>query len=321
MTRKIAAVVAVLALAAVALLVWSQRRHVPAKVSGLIEADDIRVGSRVGGRVQKVPVVEGQQVKAGDVLVALEPYDLLERRAQAQAQLAELQAKLQQLEHGPRPQEITVAEQRLKSANAELELAQSTYKRVKPNFEKGAASADEMERAEKELKAANASVGEREAELALLKAGTREEEIAQATAAVKAATAALAAIEKQIEELIVRAPSDAVVESVDLQPGDLVAASAPVLSLVDLSNLWVRAYIPENRLNLASNQKLFVTVDSFPGKRFAGHVSFVARQAEFTPNNVQTIEERSKQVFRIKVTLDEGKDVLRPGMAADVWLE
>ena len=101
----------------------------------------------------------------------------------------------------------------------------------------------------------------------------------------------------------------------------MAAANAPALSLMDLGNLWVRAYVPENHLNLQNGQKLSVTVDSFPGRKFAGHVSFVARQAEFTPNNVQTPEERSKQVFRVKVTLDEGLDVLRPGMAADVWLE
>ena len=320
MARKIVAVI-VLAVVAVGLLVWSQRRHAPTKVSGLIEADEIRVGSRVGGRVSKVPAIEGQHVKAGDVLVALEPYDLLERRAQAKAQLAELQARLQELEHGPRPEEITAAEKRVNAARAELDLAQVTFNRVKSSYQGNAASAQEMDRAEQELKSATANLGQREAELALLKAGTRSEQIAQAQASIQSSTAALAAIQRQIDELTVQAPVDATVESLDLQPGDMVAPNAPMLSLVDMSNLWVRAYVPENRLNLSNGQKLSISVDSFPQKRFAGHVSFVARQAEFTPNNVQTPEERSKQVFRIKVTLDEGLDVLRPGMAADVWLE
>ena len=90
---------------------------------------------------------------------------------------------------------------------------------------------------------------------------------------------------------------------------------------MDGERLWVRAYVPENHLNIQMGHKVWVTVDSFPQRRFAGHVSFVSRQAEFTPGNVQTPEERSKQVFRIKVLLDEGTNVLRPGMAADVWLE
>jgi len=99
-----------------------------------------------------------------------------------------------------------------------------------------------------------------------------------------------------------------------------VPPNAPVVSMLDLGTLWVRAYVPENRLDLALGQRVVVTVDSFPGREFAGHVSFVARQAEFTPGNVQTPEERSKQVFRIKVEIDEGRDQLRPGMIADVWL-
>jgi multidrug resistance efflux pump len=90
---------------------------------------------------------------------------------------------------------------------------------------------------------------------------------------------------------------------------------------MDTSELWVRAYLPENHLDVQVGQKVAVSVDSFPGRRFDAHISYVARQAEFTPGNVQTPEERSKQVFRIKVTLDSGLQELRPGMAADVWLE
>jgi HlyD family secretion protein len=315
------ALVVVVACLGVILLVWSQHRHEALKVSGLIEADEIRLGSRVGGRVLRVLAVEGQRVKADEVLVELAPYDLLERRAQAKATVAELSAKLDELKHGPRAQEIAAAEARLRFATAEMELAQATFNRMKPSFEKNAVSAEEMDRAEKELKAATANLGQRQAELDLLKAGTRPEAIAQAEAAVQAAVAAGAAIDRQIEELTIKAPAEALVESLDLQPGDMAAPNAPVLSLAAVNNLWVRAYVPENHLNVSNGQKLSVSVDSFPRKRFWGHVSFVARQAEFTPNNVQTPEERSKQVFRIKVTLDEGLDVLRPGMSADVWLE
>jgi multidrug resistance efflux pump len=106
-----------------------------------------------------------------------------------------------------------------------------------------------------------------------------------------------------------------------LQPGDLVFANAPAVSLIDMQRVWVRAYVPEDRLDLALGDRLPVTVDSYPGKRFTGEITFISRQAEFTPSNVQTPEERSKQVFRVKVTLVDGLDQLRPGMAADVWLE
>jgi multidrug resistance efflux pump len=172
-----------------------------------------------------------------------------------------------------------------------------------------------------EIAQAQAALDEATAAADLAEHGYRAEDVAQAKASVDQAQAALAVIAKQLDELSVKSPVNGRIESVELRPGDIVGPNAPVLSILDNSELWVRAYVPENRLNLAIGKKLSVTVDSFPNRKFAGHVSFVARQAEFTPNNVQTPEERSKQVFRIKVTMDEGLDVLRPGMAADVWLE
>jgi RND family efflux transporter MFP subunit len=268
MLLRILAILFVAALLAGAVY-YSQLRSEPLKVSGFIEADEIRVGSRVGGRVLRVPATEGQPVKVGDVLIELEPYDLNERRAEAVA--------------------------RIEQARAQQQLAQLTFDRIKPAYERAAASKEEMDKAAAELNYAKATVA--------------------------AAEANVKALDQQIAELVVHAPVKGVVEAVDLQPGDLAAANAPVLSLMDTSNLWVRAYLPENHMDVTTGRKVLVTVDSFPDRKFNGHVSFVARQAEFTPGNVQTPEERSKQVFRIKVTLDERLDVLRPGMSADVWLD
>jgi multidrug resistance efflux pump len=212
---------------------------------------------------------------------------------------------------------------------------------------RNAATKEELDEAVTALRVARASLEVRQQELGLLREGTRPEqieaaraqleeasqawllrkngfrpeEIAEAKAGVEASHAALQAVEQQLAELNVVAPLDAMVEAVDLRPGDMISPNAPVLSLMDSSRLWVRAYVPENRLDLSIDQPLWVTVDSYPETRFRGHVTFVARQAEFTPSNVQTPEERSKQVFRIHVTLDEGLDRLRPGMSADVWLD
>lgn len=105
----------------------------------------------------------------------------------------------------------------------------------------------------------------------------------------------------------------------ELRPGDLVGAGAPVMSMFDTSELWVRSYLPAD-VHLVVGQELPVTVDGFRDERFRGEVTFIASEAEFTPMNVQTPEDRAKQVFRIKVMLREGFDRLRPGMLADVWL-
>lgn len=361
------------ALVLIGLLLWSQLRVTPRKVSGTIEADEIRLGSRVGGRVAEVLTDEGETVRRGQILVRLEPYDLesLEQEAvaalaarqatvdkltagfrpeeiaQAEATRDQAAAKLELLRNGPRKEEIEAARGRKEIAAAEYSLAEQNYARAKNLQQENAISRQEVETLEQKLESARSMRLVRNEELALLEAGTREEEIRQAEAELAKATAAwelmqrgyraeeieeakaardstqaqLAAIRQRLAELEIRSPVDGVIDAMELQPGDLVAPSAPVLSLVDTSRLWVRAYVPENELGLRLGEELDVTVDSFPKERFLGKLSFIARRAEFTPSNVQTPEERSKQVFRVKVTLTEGLDRLRPGMAADVWLD
>lgn len=372
MIRRVVVVVAVIALLAAALQ-YSQRRPSSAIISGFIEADEIRLGSRVGGRVQKVLVVEGERVTAGQLLVELEPFDLRERRAQADAEwsrqaaryeelksgfreedlaqararLAQAEAQLEQLVNGPRPQELQAAQAEVDFAQSELTLAEENRTRTRALKASGSITQEVYDRAERLFDGAAARLRARREQLALLEEGTRAEELAaararvaeataardlllngfrpqeieQAHAAARAAESARDAIDRQIAELQVFAPTSGTVDALELQPGDLVAANAPVVSIVATGRLWVRTYAPENRLNLQVGQSLPVTVDSYPGEVFAGEVSFIARQAEFTPHNVQTPEERSQQVFRIKVLLHEPEGRLRPGMAADVWLE
>jgi HlyD family secretion protein len=371
MIKRVIPVILVAA-ALVAAIFYSQYRPVPDRVSGFIEADEIRLGSRVGGRVAKVEIEEGQRVKAGDTLIQLEPFDLLaeqkraaatlaaneaelkrleaglrpEEIAQAQARYEQLQAALDEQVAGPRKEEIDAAAARLRMAEAQQQLARETYRRVSQLATTNAASPQDLDQATESLGVAEGSVAATLEELNLLKAGTREEairaakaqaeearqawelakagfrkeDVEKAAAARDAAQASLEAIERRIDELTIRSPVDGVVEALDLQPGDLAGAAAPVLSIMDVSRMWVRAYVPENRLDLKVGQKIRLAVDSFPDETFAGEVTFISRQAEFTPSNIQTPEERVKQVFRIKVELREGLDKLRPGMAADVWL-
>ncbi|MFO0903532.1 MAG: efflux RND transporter periplasmic adaptor subunit [Pirellulales bacterium] len=374
MWKRVVAV-AVVATILIAALLIGQQRPGPLKVSGFLESDEIRVGSRLGGRVAQVLVEEGATVDKDAVLLRLEAFDLGQRLEEAEAEregrradLARLQKgfreeevaqaaarkerlkqKLDALEAGPRKEEIEAARARQRLALAQFERAKIAHERNVnlASKDNSVISRDALDRSMEELRVAEAQKDVRDQELRLLEEGTRAEDkaaaraelaeadaawrlayngsrpedIERAAAAVKAAEAAVEAIKVQQGELAVRAPSAGVVDAIDLQPGDLVPPNAPVLSLVDARRLWVRAYVPENRLQLKLGQSLAVTVDSYPGEKFMGEVTFIARQAEFTPGNVQTPEERSKQVFRIKVTLREGLDRLRPGMAADVWLE
>ncbi len=371
--RTILAIVVVAALGVLAWLIYQNRHVPPLVVSGFIEADEIRVGSRVGGRVAEVSAQEGDAVAAGAPLFRIEPFDLKSKLVQAQGELAaakadhsrlqagfrseelqqakarrdRLDATLSKLVAGPRPREIEIARDKLQVALANLQLAEVQHKRMAETAAGGSTSQSELDRANRELKSAQAQHQSAENDLKLLEEGTRAEEIAEARASLAEADAALklieagyrkedidqsaaraaaaeaqvATIQVQLDELNVKAPTTCVVEAVDLRPGDLIAANAPALALLDTSRLWVRTYIPEARLGrLKLGQHVPIRVDGFPDRRFQGTITFLATSAEFTPRNVQTPEQRSKQVFRAKISLEPSTD-LRVGVMADVLLD
>lgn len=343
-------------------------------ISGIIEADDIHVGSKVGGRVLKVVAREGQTVKAGEVLVLLEPHELDASLAEAQAGMRQAEAKyalliagfrkeeieqaeaavkqaeaeVDQLVSGPRKEEIQQAAADWMAAKAQAENSRKLYQRVeglsqrdliaKQDLDDAQAKADEFDQKMKaarerydlllagtrkeEVERARQRLAEAEAKLRQLRSGFRKEEIAQAKSEVEGARARVQLMRAQLDETVVKAPVDAVVEVLDLEPGDLVAAGKPVATLLRIGSLWVRAYLPEEKLGfIQSGLKVSVRVDSFPAKNFSAVVRRVHRQAEFTPGNVQTHEERVLQVFQTEVVIDDPDHVLRPGMNADVTIE
>jgi multidrug resistance efflux pump len=297
----------------------SQTRAQDFHVSGFLEADEIAVGSRVGGRVARVHAQEGSAVEAGAVLLALEPLDLLERHAREAAEAAALEARVAALQAGPRVQEIEAARARLEAARAAVTLAELEEERTRALVQDAVRSQEALDRNRAELDSARADERAQSEELGLLEEGTRPEDLAEAEAELAAARAERAALERALEELVVRAPLSATVEACDLQPGDLVAADAPMAVLRAQGELYVRAYVPQDRLTFTVGAPAEVGVDAFPGRRFAAEVTYVAPRGEFTPSNVQTPEERSQVVVRVRLRLREGANELRPGVAADVW--
>lgn len=280
----------------------------PAKnsfVSGTIETDEVRVASRYGGRVEKILPEEGQSLKKGDLIVELAAEELKARRDQMAAQLAEWEA-------GPRKEELEEAKQSWNALEAQLEQAQSDAQRADQLFKENTISPAEHDRALTQASMMQKNAAAAKSRYDLLLAGTRPEKLAQARAQ-------LAEIDVQISEMKIAAPSDCVVEVISVKPGDVVAANRELATLLLPQHLWVRVYVPEPWLgNIQLGQKVAVHVDSDPNREFSGVVEQIAREAEFTPRNVQTVGERVKQVFGIKVRLDNSEGKMRAGMAADV---
>jgi multidrug resistance efflux pump len=369
---KRSAAVAIVVVVVVAGVAWwhvngGSRHEIAA--GGYVEAEQIQVGSKLGGRVVEVRVDEGTAVEANQVLVVLETHEvqaqLDEARAdhtKANARLAELRAgarpeeidqaaarvdrikeKLVMLQRGPRPQEIEQARLLFERSRAEYENASAVFQRQVGLAERNATSQETLDTARKamevalrvmdadrqkydlikegnrpeEIAMAKHELEEAESAHELVRKGPRTQEIEQAEAALVAAAARVRRLDVLLQEGTVKAPLPSIVEAFDLQPGDLVAPGAPIATLVRKDQLWVRAFVAETDLGLvADNQRVSVTVDSFPGRRFTGTVLRVNRIAEFTPRNVQTYKERQDMMFPLKIRVDDPDGVLRPGMAA-----
>jgi multidrug resistance efflux pump len=327
--------------------------------SGTVEARNIRVGSKIGGRIDKVLVREGDSVEAGQVLITFDDKEL-------QASLAQSRAASEKATRGFRPEEIEEARAAAAQAKADYELRRNGYRQEDIDAAQAdldRANADEVrahldaqrydELAKKDLvskqqqdtadaawKMAVALKQNAQHKLAELKSGYRPEEIAASEARyhqaqatlekfergnrhedIAAARAALDLDEARYRERQVVAPSNATVEVLDIRPGDLIAPNVPIATLLERDQIYVRIYIPETQIGqIHLGQKADVRVDSFPNQVFSGVVEQINQQAEFLPRNVQTREERVHQVFGIKVRIEDSSHRVRAGMAADVKL-
>jgi HlyD family secretion protein len=307
---------------------------VPAsRASGYVEATDVRVAAEVGGRLLEVPVSEGDRVARGDRIARIDTADAELALRRARAERDQAQAQLALLRAGSRVEDIRQAQSQLQAAQADVTAAQA---------DASAAGAD-VERFENLLRANAGSVKQRDDAVtrrdvaaarvrgaqdraqaaadavARLKAGARPQEIAAADARVAAIDAQIATIEKNVADAVVTAPTAGVVTSKILHGGEMVAPHAPIVVITDLDHAWANLYVGEPLVpQLTIGQAATLVTDA--GQHIGGTITFISPKAEFTPRNVQTAEERSKLVYRIKVTADNRDGVLKPGMPVEADL-
>jgi HlyD family secretion protein len=253
-------------------------------VSGTIEVDEAHVGPRSGGRVEKIFAQEGDRLHEGQIIVQLEAPELRARRDLAAAQ-------------------IDTAIHNADAQAAQLDYMRDNAKREKDLLQRKVVSPNEAQQADSAARA-------------------QEKNVDAARTQVAQMRAQLADIDAQLAEMQVVSPSDCVLEVLNVKVGDILVPpfNQEAATLLLTNHLWVRVYVPETWLGkIKLGEQVRVQVDSFPGKDFPGEVEQINRQAEFTPRNVQTVEDRIKQVFGVKIRLPNNDDRLRAGMAADVY--
>jgi membrane fusion protein YbhG len=249
----------------------------------------------------------------------LDDAELQSQVAQNRASLNEAVAKLEELKNGSRPQEIEQAMASVDQAEAERHKTEKDYLRAEALFKKEVVSAQYLDTAKKTYDIAVAQHKQAVEALSLVREGPRKEVIKAAGDRVLQARAALQSSLERLNDSIIYAPVAGVVLRKNVELGETVSSGLPVYTIGDLANPWIKVYVKEDRLGLIKlGQKAEITTDSYPGKKYEGIVTYISSEAEFTPKNVQTQEERVKLVFGVKVSVQNLHDELKPGMPADV---
>jgi HlyD family secretion protein len=292
--------------------------------------------------------LQAAQAALDEMLAGSRPDEI----AAALAAMQKAEANYQELQNGSRPEEIAASESIYKAAEADLERLKSDLRRNAElrNSHSGAISEEQYEQAlaayrmgsdryaealkryelvkqgprKEDIAQGKAALEQAQAQYRLVKEGPRKEDIDQARAKLEQAKASLRSAEVKLGYATVYSPLTGVVLSKNIEPGEFVATGTPVVTVADIENIWLRAYVDESELGtgtVALGKEADITTDAYPGKVYEGRVGFIASEQEFTPKTVQTDRERVKFVYRIKIDAKNPDRKLKPGMPADARLK
>lgn len=279
---------------------------------GNVDIRQVDIGFKVPGRVATLRVDEGEKVKAGEELAALDPRDFQNAVALAEARVAAQSAVVAKLKEGLRFEEIAQARALVAARRAELKNAQSTLQRANTLAARGFFPHQRHDDAIAAEQAAEANLNYALEALKVAEAGTRNQDMVAAKAQVDAERATLAQTRLNLSEALIRAPSDGIILTRVREVGSIVAAGQPIYSMALISPVWVRTYVPEPDLGrLRPGAKVSVKTDG--GRNFVGTVGFISPVAEFTPKTVETSELRTALVYRVRVIVATTAEELRQG--------
>jgi HlyD family secretion protein len=288
-------------------------------VSGHVEATDVRVAAKVAGRLQTFSLEEGDRVTAGQELARIDDVDVRLALDAARADRGQAEADLRLRVAGAREEDIAEAEAHVAQAEADLAGAQRELDRMQELLDSGSGTT----KARDDLKtrrdmAASALQAARE-RLRRLRAGSRREEIDAARARLASADARVAQLEQQLKDTVITSPLAGVVTEKLVERGELLMAGAALVVVTDLQDAWLTVYLGEPDLaRVRLGQEAEVVTDD--GQRRTGTISFISSEAEFTPKNVQTRDERVKLVFKSKIRLQNSDGLFKPGLPAEARL-
>ena len=301
------------------------------RVSGHVEATETRLAPEAGGRILTLTVKEGDRVQPGQVVMTLDTRDVQLAIRRARAEVAGAEAQLRLSTAGARVEDVRQAQSQVDTARAEVAVARTELDAAEQDlarFESLLASnsgsrkqrddaATRRDLARDRVASAQSRVTTAEEALAKLRAGSRPEEIDVARARLAGVAAQVATLEKTLADATVQAPVGGIVTEKLVEVGEMIAPRAPAVILVDLDRAWADVFVPEPAIpQITIGQAATVFTDA-GGPGIAGTIGYISSKAEFTPRNVQTAEERSKLVYRVRINVDNKDGVLKQGMPVE----
>ena len=288
------------------------------KATGTLEAVEVRIPSRTAGVAADVVAEEGDRVETGDILAVLDDAALRHQRDQAAAARDIAAAALELVLEGARSEDLDQARESLNLAEENLRIATEEADRLRALAASGSVSVQQLDRAESAEVLAEGARSQAASALAKLEKGAREPEIVQARAARDRSEAALALAERTLADARIVSPADGTVIYRMIEPGEWASPGTTLFVVANLEHLRLTVYVPEPRLaEIVLGEEADVTMDG-DAETVTGRVTWISPEAEFTPKNVQTDEERAKQVFAVRIDVDNPDGFLKPGMPADV---
>lgn len=293
----------------------------PRRVVGYLESERVEISAETGEPIVRIPVVEGQSVAVGELLLQQDTSKIEAEIAATKAVLAQAEARLDELVRGPREEQIAAARAAVAGATEELELRRLEYERARRVFERKLTSRESLDRAEVALEVAEAELARLEAQLDELLEGTTVEELQQAEAAVREMEARLARLQVDLRRHSAYAPADGAVDSILFEPGEQPQPGQPMMILLTGEQPYARVYVPEAiRVSVATGTPARVYVDGREAP-LEGRVRWVSSDAAFTPYFALTEHDRGRLSFAAEIDiLDAPRRRLPDGVPVEVVL-
>ena len=319
------ALAVIAALVALASYLWRQHGandpNAAFSLSGNVDVHQVELAFRVSGRISAVKVQEGDKVRAGEVLAALDPGPLQADVDLAQADVAQARAQLEKTRRGFRVEEVAQARAAVAQRAADLENARVTLQRQQQLVAAGLVTHQQIDDAQARVHMSEAALAAARDQLTLELRGSRIEDIEMQEAMLAAAQARLEKAQTALADATLMAPSNGIISVRAREQGAIVQAGQTVYTLTLNDPVWIRAYVPQPRLGrIKPGMPVKMTIDSMPGRQYDGTVGFISPEAEFTPKTVQTEQVRDDLVYRIRVIASDPDDVLRQGMPVTVLI-